>query len=370
MVDGERMQEVDEPYEFSMAISRWPGLHCSESEIEGGVHGFVRKFSDQKYDLGADRLFRATILVLSDERHLLVVGAHHLFFDGWSVEMLVQEFMAIYQKLLQGQVFTVEEEELRYSDYGVWQMAVRCERGDREKRYWETRLAGGIGIQWPGKNYCPDNECLVLEMRRPFDDALNAELHAFARRARTSWSLELLAAYATVVSECCGQSDFVITTLLNDRDRIEHRSVAGFLAHPIFLRVELKENDTFADLLNRLGKEYLGALLHRDFGETVMDYFFLCSGTVFQWFPATGSQSESDAQRLNCRGEFLAFRGNAIFPKKFDVAIYLIETGQSLSAWVRHRPEVISADSMELFLQKLESTLWRLVRQPNARIAL
>ncbi|WP_412055481.1 condensation domain-containing protein, partial [Bacillus inaquosorum] len=48
------------------------------------------------FDLSQAPLFRAQIVKVSDERHLLLVDMHHIISDGVSVNILIREFGELY----------------------------------------------------------------------------------------------------------------------------------------------------------------------------------------------------------------------------------------------------------------------------------
>jgi hypothetical protein len=51
----------------------------------------VKKDSQTPFDFTQNSLFRHHILKLEAELHLLVVSAHHIIIDGWSMRIILQE---------------------------------------------------------------------------------------------------------------------------------------------------------------------------------------------------------------------------------------------------------------------------------------
>jgi hypothetical protein len=48
------------------------------------------------FDLAKPPLLRLSLVALGPQRHRLVLTAHHVIIDGWSVPVLVQELLALY----------------------------------------------------------------------------------------------------------------------------------------------------------------------------------------------------------------------------------------------------------------------------------
>ncbi|MBO9205114.1 MULTISPECIES: condensation domain-containing protein, partial [Niastella] len=81
---------------------------------------------------------RISLLQLADNTWHMIWTFHHILLDGWSVSVVMKEFMAAYESLLQGQSPAIPQED-RYEDY------IRYIAGkDRfeEEVYWRTYLHG------------------------------------------------------------------------------------------------------------------------------------------------------------------------------------------------------------------------------------
>lgn len=58
---------------------------------ETSADGFVRPF-----DLSQAPLFRAGLVRVGNEKHLLLVDMHHIISDGVSVQLFIREFTELY----------------------------------------------------------------------------------------------------------------------------------------------------------------------------------------------------------------------------------------------------------------------------------
>src|SRR5882757_3985492 len=68
-----------------------------ECEVtEGEVAASVRSLVSRPFDLERGPLLRAAALRLGPEEHVLVLAMHHIVSDGWSISILVKEFVALY----------------------------------------------------------------------------------------------------------------------------------------------------------------------------------------------------------------------------------------------------------------------------------
>ncbi|WP_162884869.1 condensation domain-containing protein, partial [Pseudomonas syringae] len=80
---------------FSLVEQDLRGLSSEQARLSAA------RISDaeaaEPFDLLAGPLIRGRLLQLNDEEHLLLITQHHIISDGWSIEVLVREFSALYR---------------------------------------------------------------------------------------------------------------------------------------------------------------------------------------------------------------------------------------------------------------------------------
>jgi len=93
------------------------------------------------FDLARGPLFRARLVRLAPEDHMLLMTMHHIVSDGWSMGVIYQEMAAHYEACLAGRPPDLPELEIQYADFAVWQR--RWLRGDKleeQLAYWKEKL--------------------------------------------------------------------------------------------------------------------------------------------------------------------------------------------------------------------------------------
>lgn len=93
---------VEPALTIELPLSDLRGL--SETERTKAVADAQETERETPFDLGNGPLFRASLLRLANEEHLLVLNAHHLVCDGWSYNVLLAELAAIYAGRLSGKL--------------------------------------------------------------------------------------------------------------------------------------------------------------------------------------------------------------------------------------------------------------------------
>ncbi|WP_252359451.1 condensation domain-containing protein, partial [Bacillus subtilis] len=149
------------------------------------------------FDLSQAPLFRAQIVKVSDERHLLLVDMHHIISDGVSVNILIREFGELYNNR------NLPALRIQYKDYAVWQEGFKT--GDTYKTqeaYWLKQLEGELPVldlpadhaRPPVRSFAGDKVSFTL------DQEVASGLHKLARENGSTLYMVLLAAYTAFLS--------------------------------------------------------------------------------------------------------------------------------------------------------------------------
>jgi len=101
--------------------------------------------------------------------------------------------------------------------------------------------------------------------------------------------MSVLTAYVAAVLQWCGVTESVFQCLNEGRARKGLENAIGYFAAPLYLRVELPEQDRFIDLLSRVTNEYCAALEHFDYSylESQVPRPEVTCNTCFNWVPQT-----------------------------------------------------------------------------------
>jgi len=99
--------------------------------------------SRRPFDLAPGPLFRATLLRLGAEEHVLLLCHHHIVSDGWSVGLILRDFAALYSAYATGAVPALPELRASYADFARAQrQRLYGEALRQEIAFWRQRLEG------------------------------------------------------------------------------------------------------------------------------------------------------------------------------------------------------------------------------------
>ncbi|UFZ04832.1 non-ribosomal peptide synthase/polyketide synthase [Bradyrhizobium ontarionense] len=226
----------------------------------------LREQAAMPFDLEAGPLLRAALLMLGEQDHILAVTLHHIVADGWSMQVLTDEFWRLYRADVRGEAASLPAQEIDYADFAAWQrLWIGAVEGERQLRYWTGRLQDTAMLQLPfdrarSAQADPSGDGVRLLLGGRLSDSLRD----LARRHETTLFVILLAALNLLLYRYSGQHDISIGVPLANRDRSETRRLIGLLVNTQVLRSKIDSRWTMADLINSLRETSLEAQDNQD----------------------------------------------------------------------------------------------------------
>ncbi|MFP2960560.1 amino acid adenylation domain-containing protein [Myxococcus sp. 1LA] len=223
--------------------------------------------ADTPFSLADGPLFRARLLELSAEQHVLVLNLHHIISDGWSFGVLYRELSAEYLARCTGKASPLPPLPLQYADYAAWQR--QWLQGDvlqRQLDFWTAQLDGVPHVlELPTDFVRPSVQHVAGNtVRFTVPRSLRASLEDLARREGATLFMALLGAFQHLLSRYSGQLDFVVGTPVANRPHPRLEGLIGFFVNTLPLRARLHGNPSFHQLLGRVRDVCLEAFAHQE----------------------------------------------------------------------------------------------------------
>ena len=213
-------------------------------------------------------LMRVSLLARSSQECVLLLAAHHIITDFWSLAALIDELGVLYQSLKRKEIATLAPVTSRYSDYAYWQQEMLAgERGERLWEYWKNRLAAAS----PLPNLPTDRPRPAVQTYRggavsfELPPELTRELKQLSLSEGATLYMTLLAAFQTTLYRWAGQEDILVGSPAHGRSQAEFARLVGYFVNPLVLRAELSATLTFEDLHAQTREETLKAFQHQDY---------------------------------------------------------------------------------------------------------
>jgi ribosomal protein S18 acetylase RimI-like enzyme len=368
VIEGAPVQCVAAPAEVSLPLFNLSSLPPEERQPE--ALRIAAEEAKRSFDLASGPPFRARLLLLGPQEHILLVTAHHIAVDGWSVGILFREIAALYGAYSKGLDSPLSEPPIQFADYALWERTLLSGTYlDQLVGYWKEQLDGAPQVlRLPIDRYRP--AVLTSAGGRYYLDLPNVPLErlkTIARAERATVFMGLLAAFGLLLSRYSGQSDLLIGSPMACRDLPELEGLIGCFSNTLVLRLNLRGDPTYRELLRQVREMTLGALAHQR-----MPFDKLVETLKPERDPSRMLMVQVNFRLVNAPLPPAAAAGLAFefLPidnegSKFDLALQLHEELSGLGGFLEYSSELFQAETMPFIASDFADLLAVLAAQPE-----
>ncbi|MET0400710.1 MAG: amino acid adenylation domain-containing protein, partial [Longimicrobiaceae bacterium] len=373
VADGEPAQAVLPADGFAPAACDLARVPAAAREAEALRR--AGEVAGRPFDLEAGPLFRAALLRLDADDHVLALAMHHVVTDGWSMGVLFRDLDALYGAFARGAPSPLEPPALQYADYAAWQRGwLAGATLEAQLGYWRTRLAGAPPLlDLPTDRPRPQSPRGVrgaLPLVLP--GALAGELRALARGEGATLFTAVLAGFQALLSRYSGQDDVLVGTPVAGRRWAELEPLVGFFVNTLAVRADLSAGPDARSLLAQVRERVLEAQTHQDVPfERLVDELgverSLGHSPLFQAMLTLATAAERGDPRL--RGLAVEALPSAAAETPFDVGVLLEERGDGLAGEMDFRAELFEASTVARMAEHFRTLLEGMAAHPERRVA-
>ncbi|HEX7029123.1 MAG TPA: amino acid adenylation domain-containing protein [Gammaproteobacteria bacterium] len=226
----------------------------------GGNLDVLRRFEvELPFDLVNGPLFRCRIVRLAEQRHAVLITAHHTICDGWSFGVLLDELAALYNN-------DSLPSAPRFRDHAERQAAIDAATRGRQEAYWKRCLHDAPArLQLPTDHERPGRRAFRAGFHRhripaPIMKALHAR---GAKRGCTGFTV-LGAAVSAYFHRLAAQDDLVIGVPAAGQAEEGLQGLVGHCVSLLPVRSRLDADADFDAHLDRFGDSLSEAWEHRE----------------------------------------------------------------------------------------------------------
>ncbi|MEV8107747.1 amino acid adenylation domain-containing protein [Streptomyces sp. NPDC088135] len=331
------------------------------------------------FDLAAEPPYRAQLLKLGAEDHVLMLVIHHIASDGWSNGPLFRDLATAYEARTEGAAPAWEPLPVQYADYSLWQQRLLERDEERQLDHWREVLA-----DLPEEATLPaDHARPAVASNRGRTHAVHcpAELHTalmeLAQDTGTTLFMVAQAAVATLLSRSGAGHDIPLGSPVAGRTDQKLDDLVGFFVNTLVLRTDTSGAPSFRELLTRVRETDLAAWAHQDLPfdrlvEALNPERTTARHPLFQVMLTVGDTS-SEAPRL--AGLESEFAIPPVSVAKFDLTFAFAENRAAdgrpdgLDILVEYTTDLYDARTIEATADRLVRLLTGAVATPDLPLA-
>ncbi len=357
MVDGQIVQKIIPNVNFKMDSF----VADNETKIEEIIEDFIKPF-----DLSHAPLMRVG-LIQSGNKYFILIDIHHIISDGVSMEILIDEFVRLYQKK------ELPELRIQYKDFAIWQKEfLKSERLQAQKEYWRDTFADEI--------YPLD---LPLDYLRPaeikfagasINFKLNSELtdkiNQMAMEENVTLYMILLDLFNILLSKYSGQEDIIVGSPISGRNYAEVDSIIGMFVNTLAMRNYPEGEKSFTQFLAEIKENSLQAYQNQDYPfemliEEINVIRDLSRNALFDVMFAL--ENMDDYQITIDNLNFISKQLNNQ-TAKFDMSLSAVERNKEIVCSLEYSTELFKKETIERLEKHFVNVVKEVILNPDIRL--
>lgn len=367
---GTPVQKVFDPAQAAFKITCTDLRYTTHPEEEANT--LITAWINRSFDLEQDTLLRVSLLRLQDEEYVFLFLIHHIISDGWSLEVLTNEVMALYHYYANGIPHGLTPLKFQYRDYAAWHNR-ELAGGNLEKyrQYWWNRLSGAPILDFPAdmprpavKTYAGGIVSFTV------NEALTEHLREIGRQNGSSLFMALLAAVKVLLYRFTGQEDITVGSVHAGREHADLENQIGLYANTLVLRTALAGSDNFTQVLHKVKESVLGAYEYQayPFDLLVSDLHLDRDQSRSPLFDIYVDLINVGAVQMN-PDHFSGLKVTEFDAgdptSKYDISFRFFDAGSTITAVIEYNTDLFYAETIELTGARLLKVLDGLAQQPK-----
>jgi amino acid adenylation domain-containing protein len=367
------------PVQVAVAVPRFevPVIDLrslTEAERDREVSDRIKAEAERQFDLSAGLFFRAVLLQISDDQHILILTTHHIVSDAWSMGILTKEVWTRYNAYANGNPPDREDLPIQYADYAAWQRQwVQGDVLESQLSYWKEQLKELPILNLPTDYPRPVKQSF-RGARQPLSlpESLTIAINELSGREGVTQFMMLLAAFEILLYRYSGQENVVVGSPIANRSGAQIEGLIGFFVNTLVLRSDCSGNPSFREFLSRVRDVCLGAYAHQDLPfEKLVEELGpdrdLSRNPLFQVMFVLQNTPRPFQQPAG-----LSIERVDILPATslFDLSLYLRERDGKLIGFFEYNTDLVESSTIERMIGHFEILLEGIVADPEQPISM
>ncbi|MBO1257155.1 hypothetical protein J3L16_15845, partial [Alteromonas sp. 5E99-2] len=187
--------------------------------------------------------------------------------DGWSLNIFIEELIALYVGFVEGEAPSLAELPIQFSDYAIWQRSwLGAGEMDRQLAYWQDTLGEEHTALALPYDYSKQSHvsAVAQQARFAFTPSQTQAIKGFASEHQSTLYMVMLALLKLTLYRVTDTHDLRIGSPIANRSRVETQGLIGYLMNVQVLRTELQSSAGFSALLHQVKETVLASQVNAD----------------------------------------------------------------------------------------------------------
>lgn len=371
-------EDEGEPYQVIKDADQWKITFTDGSDYKDdkdSLQKFIHQIINVPFDLSNDHTLRANLIEIDEKEFILAVTIHHIAADGWSISVIIKEFIELYDSYVEGRNSNLNPLQIQYSDYSIWQRNyLNGNLLENKLQYWKNNLNDVSPLHLPTDFTRPKEQSIrggLIGFN--IDPDVTVKLKSITQQNECTLFMTFLAAFKALLHRYSGQSDITVGTTVANRSQKEVENLSGFFVNMLVLRSEVTGNETFIDLIKQVKQTTLNAYEHQDVPfEKVVDAVVkerdMSRSPLFQVLFTFQNTPESEV--LKMRDVEIYRESSAQSTSKFELTFSISETPNGIIGSVEYRSDLYEKETINRMISHFKNLLKSITDSPEKSLDL
>lgn len=344
-------------------------------KLDSDVQELLNRSANAQFNLQSGPLSRATLLQLAEDDYVFQMTFHHIITDGWSFNLIVRDLLKAYKQLIKNQQPAVPSPRVNYRDYVVWiENLIASDAGKRQKEFWlnefET-LPPRLGLSKSMLYSSAAGNRVTYKL----PDQVVKRIKNLQTKSQSTGFIIQAAITAILLQKLTGSTTIVLGIPTSGREHPDLVDVVGFFVNTLSLKVSVKGDDSFYDVIKTVSNSYAAAIAAQSYPFDLLISDLHLSGEENPLFEvmlvpdnidiALHEQEYSGAQTelgmvLNV-SDVTTERTNT----QVDLSFHYFETSNLISGYIEYRKSAFDENAVQRIAEKLQLLIETLVEHEN-----
>lgn len=343
--------------------------HLSAQEAEELIAELRRTELNGSFDLSQGNLFRGRMIRFGPDHHLILISAHEIILDAWSISVLLRDLRQTYLH----PAAPLPKNRASLSTYAVWEKQhATPEALANQRSYWRRQIGDdppvlslGTGQARPQTNSHRGASHAVL-----LGSELSNRVREFARQHRCTPPTTLLACFKLLLRMYSGQDDVIVGIPHVVRDQAGSADIVGFFLNMLPIRSAIDVGQSFAVHALRTQGLVSDAIANAayPFGWMVRDSRLCREAGRSPIFQVMFNMYSEAAEPAGQHELDLTFREYDTGYVKFDLTLYAQDQGDEIALQLAYAEDIFSSDLIGRMADNLRCLIAACVENPLAPV--
>ncbi|UCH93376.1 MAG: amino acid adenylation domain-containing protein, partial [Candidatus Aminicenantes bacterium] len=357
-------QEVKIPFKI-IDISSRQGM-----EQEQEKERIYAEMAAKPFQLTDAPLFRSVLVKLDREKYELMFNIHHIIADGWSMEILKNEFSLLYQGYRTGKQVEIQPGKLqfRYRDFAGWHNKRLKDPVIKENshQYWKEKLEPGIPLlELPADSGGNRENSSGAAYRCKISSDIKEKLKKLAGKHDTSLFTVMFSAFLIFLWRLSGREEVACSIISAGRQHISLHDIIGYFINPVIFKTVVKPGQIFKDFLPGVSLDVRETFQHQDYP---LEWVFEDLKMKYPAIPVVFNMlNMEEAAAVNLE-DFTSHHIEKIQDVKFDLELFIIEHKNSIEMRWNYKKVMFKPASVEYLAGEYLELLTEISACPGNKI--